>query len=143
MNRLITHLGGARVTVGVGVLLIMLGGAERHLGFAVLIANATSHLAVQALKRTIARARPCDASGIALALVALPDPYSFPSGHAAAITAVVATIAFAHPTLAPALAPIGALVVHSRVALRVHHPGDVIAGALLGLSGAVVTTALL
>jgi len=117
--------------------------SERHLGIVVLVANAASHLAVQVLKRTVARRRPCDVHGIPLALVDLPDPYSFPSGHAAAATAVATSISLAHPTLSPVLLPLAAAVAHSRVSLRVHHPGDVVAGAVLGATGAIATVALL
>ena len=132
--RRLTHLGGARTSIGVGLLLI--AGGEQLLGLAALSALTTSHLAVQLLKRVVARPRPCDATGRPLALIDLPDPFSFPSGHAAAACAVSATIAIAHPPLAPILLPIAALVAASRVTLRVHHVSDVVAGAMLGLAGA-------
>ncbi|HXO86922.1 MAG TPA: phosphatase PAP2 family protein [Gemmatimonadales bacterium] len=135
MMRKLTHLGGARVSIGIGLLLIAAG--EQLLGLAALFALTTSHLAVQLLKRVVARPRPCDANGRLLALIDLPDPYSFPSGHAAAACAVTGTIAIAHPLLAPILLPIAALIAASRVTLRVHHVGDVVAGVLLGLAGAV------
>jgi undecaprenyl-diphosphatase len=139
--RWLTHLGGARVTIGIGLLLIALG--ERLVGLAALLALTTSHLVVQVLKRAVARPRPCDASGRLLALIHLPDPYSFPSGHAAAACAVGGTITLAHPLLAPVLLPLAAMIAASRVTLRVHHIGDVVAGALLGLAGAVAAAALL
>src|SRR5881628_518107 len=131
--RWLTHLGGARVTIGIGLLLVAVG---EQLGLAALFALATSHLAVQVLKRAVARPRPCDAHGRLLALIDLPDPYSFPSGHAAAASAVGGTIAIAHPLLAPILLPLAALIATSRVTLRVHHASDVVAGVLLGLAGA-------
>ncbi len=143
MMRHLTHLGGARATLGAAVGLIALGGNERKVGLAALVANVSSHLAVQVLKRVVARPRPCDASGRLLALVDLPDPYSFPSGHAAAATAVAATISFAHPMLGPVLLPIATIVAVSRVRLLVHHVGDVVAGACLGLGGAVLGQFLL
>src|SRR5881628_10796 len=77
LMRWLTHLGGARATLGAGVLLLTL--SDRRLGAAVLVANAVSHLVVQVLKRAFARPRPCDAMGRPLALVDLPDPHSFPS----------------------------------------------------------------
>jgi len=98
---------------------------------------------VQILKRAVARARPCDANGQLLALIDLPDPYSFPSGHAAAASAMSGTIAIAHPLLAPVLLPLAALIALSRVRLRVHHVSDVIAGMVLGLAGAVGAAALI
>lgn len=133
--RWLTHAGGARATIGVGLLLVAVG--EQLLGLAALFALTTSHLAVQVLKRAVARPRPCDASGRLLALIDLPDPYSFPSGHAAAACAVSGTIAIAHPLLAPLVLPVAALIAASRVTLRVHHVGDVVAGMFLGLAGAV------
>ena len=139
--RWLTHLGGARVTIGIGLLLVAAG--EQLLGLAALFALTSSHLAVQVVKRAVARARPCDATGRLLALIDLPDPYSFPSGHAAAASAVGGTIALAHPLLTPVLLPLAALIAVSRVRLRVHHVGDVIAGVLLGLAGAVGAGALL
>ncbi len=133
--RWITHLGGARVTLGIGLALAAFG--EMRLGLAALVANAGSHLLVQLLKRAVARARPCDALGRPLALVELPDPHSFPSGHAAAATAVAVTIVLGHPLTAPILLPLAGVVAHSRVALRVHHVSDVVVGVVLGLAGAI------
>ena len=135
MMRTLTHFGGARIMIGTGLLLVAAG--EQLLGLAALFALTTSHLAVQLLKRVVARPRPCDANGRPLALIDLPDPFSFPSGHAAAACAVSGTIAIAHPLLAPILLPIAALIAASRVTLRVHHVSDVLAGGLLGLAGAV------
>jgi len=139
--RWLTHLGGARATIGIGLLLVAVG--EQVLGLAALFALTTSHILVQLLKRAVARPRPCDANGRLLALIDLPDPYSFPSGHAAAACAVTGTIAIAHPLLAPILLPLAASVAASRVTLRVHHLGDVIAGVFLGLAGAVAAALLI
>jgi len=135
MMRKLTHLGGARVSIGIGLILIAAG--EQLLGLAALFALTSSHLLVQLLKRVVARPRPCDANGQPLALIDLPDPFSFPSGHAAAACAVTGTIAIAHPLLAPVLLPVAALISASRVTLKVHHLSDVVAGVLLGLAGAV------
>lgn len=139
--RWLTHLGGARVTIGMSLALVAVG--ERLLGLAALFALTTSHLAVQGLKRAVARPRPCDPDGRPLALIDLPDPFSFPSGHAAAVAAVSGTVAIAHPLLAPVVLPLAALVAASRVRLRVHHVGDVFAGAALGLAGAIGAAALI
>lgn len=141
MIRRLTHLGDAWVTIGAALLVAILG--EPQLGLAMLVANALSHIPVQILKRLVARPRPSDAFGRPLALVPLPDPFSFPSGHAAAASAVAATASIAHPGIAAAALPLAALVGWSRVALRVHHPGDVLAGVALGLGGALAATALL
>ena len=141
MMRRLTHVGGARVTIGAGLGLVAAG--ERRLGIAALLALTVSHIAVQILKRTVARVRPCDANGRPLALVDLPDPFSFPSGHAAAVTAIAGTVTLSYPIAGFVLVPVAALVAYSRVALRVHHLSDVLAGAALGVAGVVAATALL
>ena len=84
-----------------------------------------------------------DALGHPLALVPLPDPFSFPSGHAAAVTAIATTASVAYPWATPIAVPLAGLVSYSRVALRVHHASDVLAGVALGMGGAIATTALL
>jgi len=141
LNRCITHLGGARATIGTGLLLVATG--EKQLGMATLVALALSHVAVQLLKRAVARPRPCDANGHPLALVDLPDPYSFPSGHAAAVSAIATTVTLSQPLLAVLVVPLAVAISASRVALRVHHVSDVIAGVTLGVAGGVAGAALL
>jgi undecaprenyl-diphosphatase len=140
--RWITHLGGARTTIAMALGLLPFGGGTARLGVTMLVANALSHAAVQLLKRTVVRARPCDTGGRPLALVDLPDPFSFPSGHAAAATALAASATIAEPLLGTLVLPLAALVGYSRVRLRVHHVSDVLAGALLGLGGAILAVRL-
>jgi undecaprenyl-diphosphatase len=141
MIRRLTHLGDAWATIGAALLVAALG--DTRLAAAMLVANALSHIPVQILKRLVARPRPSDAWGRPLALVPLPDPFSFPSGHAAATTAVATTAVLAHPTTALIALPLAGLVSYSRVALRVHHASDVLAGMGLGLAGALAARALL
>lgn len=142
MMRILTHLGGARVTVLASFGLILAGGDDRRVGFVALAGNVFSHLLVQVLKRAVARPRPCDANGAPLALIALPDPFSFPSGHSAAAFAVALPVAFAHAWLAPVVLGIATMVALSRVTLRVHYLSDVMAGIALGTGGFLVATQL-
>jgi membrane-associated phospholipid phosphatase len=53
------------------------------------------------------------------------------------------TLSLAHAWLAPLLLPLAAAVTVSRVRLRVHHASDVVAGAALGVAGALTAAALL
>ena len=140
--RWITHLGGARATIGMAFGLLPFGGGTARLGVTMLVANALSHAAVQVLKRTVVRGRPCDAIGHPLALVDLPDPFSFPSGHMAAATALATSATLAQPLFGVVAVPVAVLVGYSRVHLRVHHLSDVLAGALLGLGGAIAAVRL-
>ena len=72
-----------------------------------------------------------------LLAAASPDP-SFPSDHAAAAFAIaVAVLAFSRPLGGFMLALATAIGV-SRVALGVHYPGDVLAGAFVGTVAALL-----
>jgi undecaprenyl-diphosphatase len=138
LARRLTHLGGARFTIAVPAAFVALGGHERGVGLAMLLGNAASHLAVQLLKRLVQRPRPCDAVGHPLALVPLPDPYSFPSGHAAAATALAVVVTLVYGWVALPALVVAAGVAATRVTLRVHHLGDVLAGVCLGVAGAIL-----
>ena len=139
--RAVTHAGGARATIGL-TLALLLGPTTRGLGLLAALANLLSHLAVQALKRTVVRPRPHRLAGFD-PLAHVPDAFSFPSGHTAAASAVVLTLVLAGHPLGLALLPLVAGVGLSRVYLRVHYVTDVIAGAALGLAGALAASLLL
>lgn len=64
---------------------------------------------------------------------------AFPSGHTAASTAFFATLALARRRLGLPFLAIPAVVGFSRIYLNAHYLSDVVAGALIGLLGAVVT----
>ena len=138
--RWVTHLRGFWVTVAVSLALV---AVDARLGLAVLAAVAMSGITVQVLKRGFGRRRPWDPkTDKPLAVIKLPDPFSFPSGHSAAITAVTVTISLYKPVLSPFLLPVAALVAASRVKLLVHFLGDVLAGVSIGLAGAIAAWAL-
>lgn len=98
-------------------------------------------LAVFSIKFLVGRARPCTSLAQVHALVfSAPTDPSFPSGHAAGAFAVAAFVTFearVHPFAKIALFVIAAGIAMSRVALGVHFPSDVLAGALLGTVAAL------
>ena len=61
-----------------------------------------------------------------------PRTSSFPSGHASAAMTAAGVLAENDP-LWPLYYAVGAVVAGSRVYVKIHHPSDVVAGALLGL----------
>ncbi|MEU8034234.1 diacylglycerol kinase family protein [Streptomyces sp. NPDC049099] len=88
-------------------------------------------------KRSVGRARPAlDAVPVVRSLSRRPFTGSFPSGHAASAAAFVSGVALESPRWGAALAPLAASVAFSRVYTGVHRPGDVLAGAALGVGAA-------
>ncbi len=72
--------------------------------------------------------------------VPMPASTSFPSGHAAAAFAFATGVANVFGPAAVPLHALAALVAYSRVHTGVHYPGDVVAGSLLGIAIAELTT---
>ncbi len=75
--------------------------------------------------------------------VAMPSSTSFPSGHTASAFAFASGVGGVSPTLGVPLRVAAAAVGYSRVHTGVHYPGDVLAGALLGVWVAELSNHLL
>lgn len=123
---LITHAGGAAVSIAAVTLPLWLRPWERSVTWVAAASLVISHLVVQVIKRFVGRPRPDKPVGIAH-----PDRFSFPSGHATSSLAVTLAYGVAFPHVAVPLVGFGLLVGWSRVALGVHYPGDVLAGQLI------------
>lgn len=127
----LTHLGGATGSI-VAAAVLWLDPDQRALGRHALVTLVLSHLAVQLLKRTIGRPRPSRGADVA-ALIAEPDHFSFPSGHACAALAVALAYAVAFPSFGVVIIALATIVGATRVLLGVHYPGDVAAGQCVAL----------
>jgi undecaprenyl-diphosphatase len=99
-----------------------------------LLATLAGTSAVVATIKTLAgRVRPYQALTLAQHVpFEQPTDPSFPSGHAAGSFAFAAFIGASNRRAGLALAGLASLIALSRVALGVHYPSDVAAGALLG-----------
>lgn len=84
------------------------------------------------LKQGTGRLRPCEAQDGIAACIAPLDRFSFPSGHTLHSVCFTLVACAYHPALAWLLVPFTALVAASRLALGLHYPSDVLAGAVLG-----------
>jgi len=141
----LTHLGGALCTIAAAGAPLLAsgatGGAWHAAALRAAIGLSVSHALVQLIKRHVIRERPPIAvSG--RALVGIPDAFSFPSGHATAAMAVALAYAVSFPAAAPALVALALGVGMSRVVLRVHYPGDVLAGQAIALVTDLIVFAL-
>lgn len=66
--------------------------------------------------------------------VPMPESTSFPSGHSASAFAFAEGVSAASPSLGIPVRLAAVAVSYSRVHVGVHYPGDVVAGALIGIT---------
>jgi membrane-associated phospholipid phosphatase len=104
------------------------------------ILGSESLLVNQGVKRLVGRRRP-PWEQERPHRVRRPLTSSFPSGHASSAAVAVLVLGEKDP-LWPLYAVVGATVAASRVYVKVHHPSDVVAGALLGVGIAAVARRL-
>lgn len=84
------------------------------------------------LKHSIGRPRPFVACPDIRACVHALDKFSFPSGHTLHAVAFAVVFSWHFPLYGVALIPMVLLIALSRVALGLHYPSDVAAGAAIG-----------
>lgn len=137
-----THLGGAIASILAALLPLLFVTWMRDAAGDALITLAASHLIVQVIKRSVMRERP-DVRTTRVALIAVPDQFSFPSGHATAAMSVAFVYSMAYPTFAIPLLALSMVVGLSRVFLGVHYPGDVVAGQAIAIATALATRGIM
>jgi undecaprenyl-diphosphatase len=116
---------GFRVAVG----LLVAGRGRRATGLRALAAGVAAAMTARLLRDRLGRRRP-----------GARQEGGFPSRHAAAATAIAATVWRGEPAIGRGLAVAAAAGGLARVATAEHEPADIVAGAVLGL-GAAATVA--
>jgi membrane-associated phospholipid phosphatase len=118
-------------------LLLRLGTRLQFLFFAVLVPV----LAGEVVKWIVGRGRPFaggEANAFNFTHFAGTEAYSsFPSGHAITSFALAFAVTAIWPSARVAMIVYAVLIAISRLVLLAHHPSDVVAGALIGVAGAM------
>ena len=94
------------------------------------------------IKRCTGRLRPLHRNERIEVSVAPLDQYSFPSGHTLHATNFGIQLLAFEPLLAPLVVPFALLVAVSRMVLGLHYLSDVLVGAAIGASIALVSLSL-
>jgi undecaprenyl-diphosphatase len=119
-------------------LLLGVGTRLQFVFFAVLVPA----LAGEAIKWMVGRGRPFvggEANVFNFAHFAGTEAYaSFPSGHAITASALAFAVSALWPLTRVVMVVYAVLIALSRLVLLAHHPSDVVAGALIGVVGAML-----
>lgn len=144
MARLSDAANYSRLSMASAALLALTGGPRgRRAAIFGLAAVAVTATAVNLAIKPLSRRRRPDRAGERVPMdrhVRMPLSTSFPSGHSAAAFAFAAGVGHVMPGAAIPLRVLAALVAYSRVHTGVHYPGDAVAGSLMGVTLAQLTT---
>ncbi|MFI1755252.1 phosphatase PAP2 family protein [Streptomyces sp. NPDC020571] len=144
LRRLSHAADHSKISLGIAAALALSGTRARRAALvgvgAVAVASAATNLLG---KRLVHRARPDrEAARVTVdRYVPMPASASFPSGHTAAAVAFATAVGVVLPEAAVPLGALASAVGYSRVHTGVHYPGDVAAGAVLGIASAAAALA--
>ncbi|WP_329124066.1 phosphatase PAP2 family protein [Streptomyces sp. NBC_01353] len=145
LRRLSTAADHSKISLGVAAALAVVPGRPRRAALAgvgaIAVASAVANLVG---KRVVRRRRPDrEAARVAVGRhVPMPASASFPSGHTASAVAFATAVGVVLPVAAVPLGVLASAVGYSRVHTGVHYPGDVAAGAVLGVASAATVLAV-
>ncbi|MFD3331350.1 phosphatase PAP2 family protein [Streptomyces sp. NPDC058700] len=139
LRRLSHTADHSKISFTVAAALALVPGRPRRAALAGVGAIAVASAAANLLgKRLVRRDRPDREAARVVAgrHVPMPDSASFPSGHTASAVAFATAVGVVLPPAAVPLQVLAMAVGYSRVHTGVHYPGDVAAGAVLGIASA-------
>lgn len=114
---------------------------NRHTAVAAGLSFLGGLLLNQLIVLAVFRVRPYDA-GVTQLIVGASTDSSFPSDHATAAFAIAASVAFSGKRLRAAVFAVAALLLAvSRVYVGIHYVGDILAGALTGITASALVHA--
>ncbi|MEV7568089.1 phosphatase PAP2 family protein [Streptomyces tanashiensis] len=143
-RRLSAAADHSKISFTVAAALALVPGKPRRAALAGVGAIAVASASANLLgKRLVHRRRPDrEAARVVVGRhVPMPASASFPSGHTASAVAFATAVGSVLPHATLPLAALAWTVGYSRVHTGVHYPGDVAAGALLGVASAGVSLA--
>lgn len=131
--RIISRLGDGVIWYSLTLALPLLFGYEAILvSLKMTVSGLIGLLLYKVIKLYTERPRPYTVIDDIMLGTAPLDKYSFPSGHTLhAVSFTLIAVSY-YPVLAWIFIPFALLVAISRVALGLHYPTDVVAGALIG-----------
>ncbi|MCZ9355487.1 phosphatase PAP2 family protein [Streptomyces mutabilis] len=144
LRRLSHAADHSKISLSIAAALATAGARPRRAALVGLGAVAMTSAASNLLgKRLVRRARPDrEAARVTVdRYVPMPASASFPSGHTASAVAFATAVGVVLPVAAVPLGALAGAVGYSRVHTGVHYPGDVAAGAVLGIAGAAAALA--
>ena len=124
------------------VLAVVAGKPPLRVGLITAATVWTADLLAQLLKTVFDRVRPYEVVTTADPLLRWDLSSSMPSGHAAGSAAGAVILAYLLGRWGWALGLLAAAVAYGRVYIGVHYPGDVLAGAALGVVVGLAAVAL-
>lgn len=145
LRRLSRAADHSKISLAVAAVLATGGPRPRRAALAgagaIAVASASANLLG---KRLVRRHRPDrEAARVTVdRCVPMPASASFPSGHTASAVAFATAVGVLLPETAVPLAVLAGAVGYARVHTGVHYPGDVAAGAVLGIASATAALAV-
>ncbi|HET9400078.1 MAG TPA: phosphatase PAP2 family protein [Candidatus Acidoferrales bacterium] len=128
-----TRMGDGWLWYALAAGILLFGGPHRFLALASAASAAGAGILIfMGVKRVSRRQRPCELEPHCWSMIAPPDEFSFPSGHAITAFAIAVSLEFFYPGLGWALLFVAFGIAASRIVLGMHFLSDVLAGSSIG-----------